>query len=179
MTKRNKLQFVCFTPNPDGGQRFRYEKDKNILLDTKTGYTLYEDKLKYPSIFNNKFTANVYTQKFNFEFEVYGHQTINNDSRYRWNNADIKGILQAFCSADDRRIILPSGIHDYMLEFKREIYELIKDRCSIDEYRHLTSEIFIYLCIQQGFSSLKAKIMGNAVDLYQKKCCKKSWEACK
>ncbi len=173
MSKKNKLQFVIFNPNPDGGQRFRYEKDKNTVLNTKTGYTLYDDKLKYPSIFNNEFNVFVYTNNFNFEFKVYGHEKINDDSRYRWNNADIKGILQTFCSADDRRIILPSGIHDYMLEYKREIYSQIKDQCNIDEYRRLTSEIFIYLCIQQGFSSVKAKLMGNAVDFYQKNCCKK------
>lgn len=176
--KRNKIQGIIFSPNPDGGHRFRYQKDKKIILNTKNGYTLWDDKLKYPSIFNNVFKTYIYTEKFNFCFKVFGHQVINNDSRYRWNNADIKGILQAFCSADDRRIILPSGIHDYMLEFKKEIYELVQKDCSIEEYRRLTSDIFIYLCIEQGFGKLKARMMGNIVDFWQKHHEKRKWAEC-
>lgn len=175
MRQKNKLQFVKFTPKPQGGYRFRYENDKNIILDTKTGYSLYDDKLKYPSIFDNTFIVKVITEKFNFNFTVYGHENIKGDKRYRWNNADILGILKIFCSPDDRRIILPSGIHDYMLEMKAEIYKKIKDKCTISEYRRLTSDIFIFLCIQQGFSKTKAKIMGNLVDCFQKHFQKKKW----
>lgn len=173
--QKNKLQKVTFKPKAQGGYRFKYEEDKQIVLNSKTGYTLYDDKLEYPSIFENTFTVAVYTDKFNFEFIVEGKENINGDTRYRWNNADIRSILKVFCSPDDRRIVLPSGIHDYMLENKFAIYETIKDKCTMQEYRRLTSEIFIYLCQQQGFSTVKAKIMGNLVDYFQKNWQKKKW----
>lgn len=176
----NKLLSVDFEPFPKGGQRFKKEGDKNIILDTKTGYSLYDDKALYPSIFENVFVVKVTTLYFYFEFKVCGKRIYaNKDLRYRWNNADIVGILKMFCSPDDRRIILPSGIHDYMLEFKKNIYSKISDICTPDEYRRITSEIFIYLCIQQGFSPLKAKIMGNLVDCFQKHFQKKKWNVLK
>jgi len=172
---KNKFQGILFEPKPQGGYRFKYEEDKKIILNSKTGYTLYDDKLDYPSIFENIFKVKVFTTNFDFSFKVEGKENINGDTRYRWNNADIRSILKLFCSPDDRRIVLPSGIHDYMLENKFEIYETIKDKCTMQEYRRLTSEIFIYLCTQQGFSTIKAKMMGNLVDYFQKNWQKKKW----
>lgn len=179
MTK-NKIISVDFKPFPKVGQRLKKKGDDKIILDTKTGYSLYEDKSLYPSIFENVFVVEVNTTDFYFEFKVFGRQQYaNNDQRYRWNNADIVGLLKMFCSPDDRRIILPSGIHDYMLEFKEFVYDKISDVCTPDEYRRITSEIFIYLCTQQGFSPLKAKIMGNLVDCFQKHFQKKKWNVLK
>lgn len=172
---KNSVLEVKFSPNPDGGYRFRYEKDKCIVLDTKNGYTLYDDKMKYPSIFNNIFRVMVSTEKFDFTFDLKGRKNITGDLRYRWNNADIAGLLKFMCSPDDRRIILPSGIHDYMLEEKQYIYNRIKNKCTVEEYRRLTSDIFIFLCIEQGFSKTKANTMGNLVDFFQKNMCKDSW----
>lgn len=174
---KNRLIDVIFYPFPKIGQRVKCEEDKDIILCSKTGYTLYDDKLNFPSIFENVFNVQVITADFTFTFEVKGKSKILNDSRYRWNNADILGILKCFCSPDDRRIILPSGIHDYMLEFKEEIYSKIKHCCGVDEFRRLTSDIFVHLCKEQGFSSCKASLMGNLVDLFQKYFQKRKWRA--
>ncbi len=174
--KKNNLYNVIFEPFPKIGQRIKKEKDKNVILCPKTGYTLYDDKSNYPSIFENVFYVLVVTGKFKFTFEVKNKNKITNDPRYRWNNADICGVLKCFCSPDDRRIILPSGIHDYMLEYKEEIYAKIKHCCTPEEFRELTSKIFIRLCKEQGFSACKAGIMGNLVDFYQKYFQKKKWQ---
>ncbi len=171
------LTNIIFQPFPRIGQRIKQESDKDIILCSKTGYSLFDDKNNYPSIFENVFNVLVVTSDFKFSFEVKGKNKIVKDQRYRWNNADICGILKCFCSPDDRRIILPSGIHDYMLEFKKEIYAKIKHCCTPAQFRELSSEIFIVLCKQQGFSSCKAEIMGNLVDFYQKHFQKKKWEA--
>ncbi len=174
---KNKLIDVIFQPFPQVGQRIKKDEDKNIILDSKSGYTLYDDKENFPSIFENIFNVLVITEKYRFIFEVKGHNKIANDPRYRWNNADIKGVLKYFCSPDDRRIILPSGIHDYMLEFKAEIYAKIKYVCTPDEFRRLTSDIFIMLCEEQGFSKMKSKLMGNLVDCFQKYFQKRKWRS--
>ena len=170
------LTEVIFHPFPKIGQRIKQPADKFITLCSKTGYTLYDDKNNYPSIFENIFNVLVVTRDFKFSFEVRGKNKIAGDYRYRWNNADICGVLKCFCSPDDRRIILPSGIHDYMLEFKKEIYAKVKHCLSPQQFRALTSEIFIVLCKQQGFSSFKAGIMGNLVDFYQKYFQRRKWE---
>lgn len=171
-----KLKQIIFEPYPMIGQRVKRPEDKEIILDSKLGYTLWDDKTEYPSIFENVFNMHVVLEDFVFTVEVKGQNAILKDKRYRWNNADIRGILKMFCSPDDRRIILCSGIHDYMLEFKQDIYRKIKSKYTPEEYRRLTSDIFIYLCESQGFTKFKAKLMGNLVDCFQKHFQKKKWQ---
>lgn len=171
--KKDRVKEITFNPQPDGGYRFITEDDKNLIIDTKTGKTLKDDKLEYPSEFKNSFCITVETNNISFEFEI--------EANYRWNNADIYGIIQviARCAKDDRKIILPSGIHDYMLEYKNDIYNIILEKYENytgEEYRWLTSEIFRYLCITQGFSKIKATLMANIVDCFQKYFQKKKWK---
>ena len=84
-------------------------------------------------------------------FPVYG--------KFRWNNADIIGPIQiiALCGKDDRRVILGSGIHDYLLEYKQYIYKMFlqqDETLTIDErntcYDADTSPHAHFLCKRCG-----------------------------
>ena len=173
---RRKVKSILFAPLPKIGQRIKTEKDKKVILDTKSGYSLYDDKENFPSIFENVFKMSVILDDFAFTIEIKDKNILKDDYRYRWNNADIRGVLKMFCSPDDHKIILPSGIHDFILENKVDVYKKIKSKVTPEEYRRLTSDIFIYLCISQGFSPCKAKIMGNLVDCFQKHFQRRKWQ---
>ena len=86
--------------------------------------------------------------------------------------------LIALCSKDDRRIILASGIHDYLLEYKYELYKQwsAQDDLSIEEFRWVTSDTFRWICEQQGMRHSKATVMANVMDCFQKYIEKKKWE---
>jgi hypothetical protein len=101
---KTKVKNIRYTPFPVARPRFIKDGDDKIILDSKTEYTLADDKMLYPSIFDKSFTLKVTTENLLFSFSV--------PERYRWNHADIIGVIQilALCSKDDRRVILASGI---------------------------------------------------------------------
>lgn len=167
-----KIKRIEYMPLPLIRKRIIEDKDYKIVLDTKTNYTLAEDKETYPSIFDNHVMIHVVTTSFDFVFDI--------EERYRWNHADILGIIQiiALCSKDDRRVILASGIHDYILEMKNKVFKAVKDvfkDLTVAQYRKLTSNIFEYVLVSQGMSKLQAKMMANVVDWFQKNFQKTKW----
>lgn len=171
--KKETVLAVAFSPIPlDRNRSIDPLKDFDIVLDYKKPWTLADDKKEYPSIFDNEFVVGIRTNKRTLIFRVY--------ERYRWNNADIWGILQviAWCSKDDRRVILGSGIHDFMLEYKQELFEkfLLQDpTLTIEDYRWISSDTFKWNINMQGMGPIKSKLMSNLVDFFQKHFQKKKW----
>ena len=97
--KRETVIGVAFSPSPVPRHRVIEPNDKKIILNTKTRYSLADDKKDFPSIFDNEFVFGIRTTQRTLIGRIY--------KRYRWNNADIIGVIQliALCSKDDRRII--------------------------------------------------------------------------
>ena len=173
-SKKEIVLAVAFSPEPQGRHRvIDPTKDYKIILDYKTGYSLADDKKQYPSIFDNEFVFGIKTTKRTLIGRIY--------ERYRWNNADIVGVVQiiALCSKDDRRVILGSGLHDFLLEYKEELFnDFIKTNpdLTIDSFRWITSDTFRYVINSQGMGPIKSKIMSNVVDCFQKHFQKKKWD---
>lgn len=179
---KSGLKKVSFSVKPQINDRVIYEGDDQIMLSTKgNGYSLKKDKLKFPSIFGNIFDVIITFEKDGVEHSIpltVKEQIafINGDERFRWNNADIFGPLKLFCSPDDRRIILASGIHDFLLEYRSVNYESFKETgLTVKEFIKLTSDVFMYLCIQGGFTNIKATTMSNVVDFFQLRLQKRKW----
>ena len=178
---KSGLKKVSFSGRPQILSRIVYEGDEHIMLSTKgNGYSLKEDKIKFPSIFENVFDVILTFEKDGVEYSrsltVQEQIPMNGDVRFRWNNADIFGLLKFFCSPDDRRIILASGIHDFLLEFREDNYRVFEDTgLTVKEFIRMTSDAFIYLCIQGGFTKIKATTMGNLVDLFQLRFQRRKW----
>lgn len=178
---KSNLKKVSFSVRPQILSRTVYEGDDKIMLCTKgNGYSLKEDKIAFPSIFSDIFDVLITFEKDGVEYvrslTVREQIPLNNDHRFRWNNADIVGILKMFCSPDDRRIILASGIHDFLLEYREQNYLVFKEcGLSVKEFIRLTSDVFIYLCIQGGFTKMKATLMGNLVDIFQLHFQRRKW----
>ena len=173
--KKEVILDIRYHNSPVYRNRKINDGDKDVVLYSKTGYTLYDDKRKYPSIFDNEFIVAVKTNKRQFFFPIY--------SRYRWNNADIIGPVQilAACGKDDRRIILASGLHDFMIEYNQLVFNLIKknETCydmKVADYRWITSEVLRFVMETQGMSHFQASVMSNTVDFFQKYCNKKKWK---
>lgn len=171
--KRETVLAVAFSPEPkDRHRNIDPIKDHKVILDYKTGYSLADDKKTFPSIFDNEFVFGIKTNKRILIGRIY--------RRYRWNNADIIGVIQiiALCSKDDRRVILGSGLHDFLLEYKYDLYNtFVKEDPSltIEEFRWITSDAFRWVINSQGMGPLKSKLMSNILDCFQKHFQKKKW----
>ena len=171
--KKETVLAVSYSPEPLPIKRnIDPLKDYDVVLDYKKPWTLADDKSEYPSQFRNEFVVGIKTNLRTFIFRVYAY--------YRWNNADIWGVLQiiALCSKDDRRVILGSGLHDFLLEHKQELFEEFYNQdpiLTVDEYRWITSDTFRWVINSQGMGPLKSKMMANLVDNFQKNFQKKKW----
>lgn len=174
--KKETVLGVEYAPSPKYGTRYVTEEDEHTIIDSKTNYTVADDKQRYPSIFEKEFMVGIKTNVRKLYFPVYG--------KFRWNNADIIGPIQiiALCGKDDRRVILGSGIHDYLLEYKQYIYKMFlqqDETLTIDEFRWITSDTFRFIIESQGMGHKHAVIMANAVDYFQKHFQKKKWNILK
>lgn len=172
LPKRETIIAVAFSPLPIPRHRIVEDEDKKVILDYKTHYSLADDKKEFPSIFDNEFVFGIKTTKRVLMGRVY--------RRYRWNNADIVGVIQilALCSRDDRRVVLASGIHDFLLEYREEMYKQWSEqsKLSIKEFRWITSDTFRWICEQQGLNPVQATVMSNIMDCFQKHWQKKKWD---
>ena len=167
---RETVIAVAFSPLPIPRHRIVEAEDKRMILDYKTGYSLADDKKEFPSIFDNEFLFGIKTTERVLIGRVY--------KRYKWNNADIIGVIQilALCSKDDRRVVLASGIHDFLLEYRYELYKQWGEDLSIEEFRWITSDTFRWIMQSQGMGPLKSRFMSNVMDCFQKHCQKRKWD---
>lgn len=164
--KKETILDIVYFDEPQYRSRKINDGDEDVVIDYKTYYSLRDDKRKYPSIFDNEFVIAIKTNLRCFYFPVY--------KRYRWNNADILGVIQiiAMCSKDDRRVLLASGMHDFMLDYAQLCLNTIRqckdcESMSVNEYIWLTSRIFEFNTASQGMSKLQSKIMSSAVQIFQ------------
>ena len=81
---------------------------------------------------------------------------------YRWNGSNIpRGLWAIIGSMENSQFLNASMIHDFLLDTKER-------KALINYNRELSSDIFYGMLIGSGVKKVKARIMRNAVDLYQK-----------
>lgn len=161
---KNKLLSVAFEPRPNTIIRdIDNENDSAVVINNKK---------KYPFELLNGLDVLIETEKFNFSFTI--------PEGYVWNGADIPKTLFLFGQSKDNNYLHASMVHDYMLEFKEDIYNDILNRSiSIKEYRRLTSLIFRQILKDEKTNVIKANVMAWCVDVFQGTFNKKQWECLK
>ena len=161
---KNKLLGVEFDPRP-----------KTIIRDIDKDFdsvVIVNNKKKYPFELLNDVDVLIQTSDFNFSFKI--------PEAYVWNGADIPKCLFIFGQSKDNNYLHASMVHDYMLEFKEEIFnDILKREISVKEYRRLTSLIFRQILKDEDTNVIKANIMAWTVDMFQAAFNKKNWECLK
>lgn len=167
---KEKVLYIEFDNTPETRDRRIESKDKTIAVVDKNGnaITLEEDKKLYPFKLDNTVNCTIRTSFRTIEF------TIPKD--YRWNGADIPKFLWFFVGSQfNPEFKIPSMIHDYMLEFKEDIYKELID-ISVPEYRRLTSLAFRQALKDEGVRTIKSNIMSGAVQGFQSILKRKEWK---
>lgn len=148
---KNKVREVSLDPSPH--VHIRVIDDEDTLL-TK------HEKADKPFKLLNDVSLRVNTDEYFFGVTI--------PRGYTWNGADIPAPCWWFGSSKDNEFLIPSLVHDYLLEYKTDIFERYSFLFETpEEYRRITSLVFRELCKQAGISTLKANIAGFCVDIYQ------------
>lgn len=148
---KNKVREVSLDPNPH--VHIRVIDDEDTLL-TK------HEKADKPFKLLNDVSLRVNTDDYFFVLTI--------PKGYTWNGADVPASLWWFGSSKDNEFLIPSMVHDYLLEYKTDIFNRYSFLFEMpEEYRRITSLVFRELCKQSGISTLKANIAGFCVDIYQ------------
>ncbi len=108
---------------------------------------------KYPFICRRKLEVIIIDKKINksYNFAI--------PKSYCWNGSDIPRIFWRLVgSKSEPQYLIGSCLHDFMLE----------NKFIIDYNRRLTSLVFRGCLLEAGVSKLKANIMSEAVDLFQR-----------
>ena len=110
------------------------------------------EKKKYPFKLHNDVPVTVITNKRIFGFTI--------PKKYIWNGADIPSYLMRIIgSKTDNAFLTASMVHDYMLENKKYIHDIVLNKCiSIKEYRRLTSLVFREILKTSGVNVFKANV---------------------
>lgn len=170
---REKVLSVCIVPEePDVKVRLACQKDKELVITGKDGVrrTMWEDKMLYPFELEGAVTALIETNRRSFSVIV--------PSAYVWNGADIPAIAEPFFgSKQEPSFMIPSMVHDYMLEDKFRIFRenFEPHGYSMADYRRITSLVLRQLFKNYGTRTVKSNIGTFLVDLFQATCNKKSW----
>lgn len=158
---KEKVLYIQFDNEPETRDRRVYEKDKKITVTDKKGnvISLEQDKRLYPFKIDNTVKCTIQTNYRTIEFTI--------PADYRWNGADIPKILWFFVGSQyNPEFKIPSMIHDYMLEFKEDIYNELLD-ITVPEYRRLTSLAFRQALKDEGVRTVKSNIMAGVVQGFQ------------
>lgn len=126
-----------------------------------------KSKCRYPFELTSKTTFTVTTTRREFYFTI--------PKGYCWNGADIPPFIWWVGASKDNEFLLPSLVHDYLLEFKTYIYNNNFKDTSVMEYKRITSLIFRQLLKESGTSDIKANLMSFAVDAFQSTLNRGSW----
>ena len=127
-----------------------------------------KDKKKYPFRLQEEVEVRIKTTVREFSFKIY--------ESYKWNGADIPRFLWWLGSSRDNDYAVASMVHDYMLQYKKEIFsEILEETMFVYEYRRLTSLIFREILKKHKMNVIKANIEAWFVDLFQAFFNKKSW----
>lgn len=148
---KNKVREVSLDPSPH--VHIRVIDDEDTLL-TK------HEKADKPFLLLTDTSLRVNTDEYFFGVTI--------PEGYTWNGADIPAPCWWFGSSKDNEFLIPSLVHDYLLEHKTDIFNRYSFLFEApEEYRRITSLVFRELCKQSGISTLKANIAGFCVDVYQ------------
>lgn len=110
---------------------------------------------RYPFINKTPLQVMIYDNK---KFKQYNFTIPKN---YCWNGSDVPRFFwRIIGSKSEPQYLISSCLHDYLLE----------NKSIIDYNRRLTSLVFKCCLIEAGVSKLKANIMAESVDLYQRFC---------
>ena len=111
---------------------------------------------KYPFINKTAFKVTLFDHKNSKKYEF----TV--PKCYCWNGSDIPRIFWRIVSSrHEPQYLIASCLHDFILE----------NKSIIDNNRRLSSKVFRAVLIGSGVGAVKANIMMEAVDLFQR-CCK-------
>ena len=156
---KEKVIDVIAEPTPKVRIRVIAEDDSELEKKSKS---------KYPFKLDNNVDFTVVTNKRTFTFRIH--------KGYNWNGADIPSCVWVVGSSKDNAFLVPSMVHDYILQFKTYIFkEVLHNVLTVDEYRRLTSLIFRHLLKESGTSTIKANIMAWAVDAFQMTANRGQW----
>lgn len=158
---KEKIISVEYNPTPNVIVRTISEGDSSLQK---------KSKVRYPYELLNNVEITVKTNKRDFSFKIY--------RGYVWDGATIPKIFWSIVgSSTSNDFLIPSLVHDYLLEFKPYIaHTILQYKLSGKEYMDLTTNIFEDLLLGQGVSKAKARIMSSLVGLYQSTICKSSWD---
>lgn len=120
-----------------------------------------DNKRKYPFEIFNTIKVTIKTTEREFSFDI--------PKGYTWNGSDIpKFFWRIIGSRTSNDFLMSSLLHDYVLDMRTYIMsKCIKEPITISEYRRLTTLIFREKLKLQGVNTIKANIMGGAVDMFQ------------
>ena len=148
---KNKVRDVIINPLPHVHIR---------VIDDNDSILIKNEKANKPFKLLNDITIKVVTDNYVFFIKIPGG--------YTWNGTDIPAPRWWFGTSKNNRFLISSMVHDYLLEFKKEIYEKNHSLFETpEEYRRITSLVFRKVCKQSGVSTIKANIAGFCVNVYQ------------
>lgn len=161
--------YIKFDKEPMARDRRVSEMDKFVVTTDKKGnvITLEEDKKLYPFKIDNTVRCTIQTNFRTISFLI--------PQDYRWNGADIPRILWLFVGSQfNPEFKVPSLIHDFMLEYKEQIYGTLED-ITVPQYRRLTSLAFRQCLKDEGVRTVKSNIMSGLVQCFQATLNRKEW----
>lgn len=172
---KEKILSVRIVPEePDVRVRFCCTKDKELVITGKDGIrrTMWEDKLKYPFELEGGAIVIIETSRRSFRVDI--------PDIYVWNGADIPAICEPFFGAkQEPAFMIPSMVHDYMLEYKFRIFDkyFSVDDDTMADYRRITSLVLRHLFKAYGTKTIKSNIGTFFVDFFQATLNRKQWKA--
>ena len=168
---KEQVLYITFDKTPETRDRRIYLKDYSIATKDKKGniITLAEDKKLYPFKLDNTVNVTIQTDRRIIKFKI--------PAESRWNGADIPKILWFFVGSQyNPEFKVPSMLHDYMLEFKSEIFSTLEDDVSVADYRRLTSLSFRQALKNEDVKTVKSNIMSGCVQLFQATLNRGEWK---
>ena len=172
LSRREKVLYAKFNQPVDVSDRYIYIGDDEQIVPDKEGnlITLAEHKKLYPYYLKHDVEVEIATTVRTIKFTI--------KKGYVWNGADIPRILWVgIGSQHNPEFKRASLVHDYMLEFKWELYvPPLSNEITIAEYRRLTSLAFRQFCKNDGVPTVKANIMSGAVQFFQAVFNRKEWK---
>lgn len=172
LSRREKVLYAKFNTPVDVSDRYIFVGDDKQTVPDKKGnlITLAEHKKLYPYYLKHDVEVEIATTVRTIKFTI--------KKGYVWNGADIPRILWvSIGSQHNPEFKRASLVHDYMLEFKWELYvPPLSNEITIAEYRRLTSLGFRQFCKNDGVPTVKANVMSWFVQVFQTTVNRREWK---
>lgn len=150
--KKPNIISIEYEPTPKVKIRTIGDNDTDFQKKSKT---------RYPFELRNKVTIIIKTDTEDFSFDIL--------KGFVWDGATIPKVVWSLVgSATENDFLIPSLVHDYILESKNYImHNTLHCKYNLKEYIEITSDIFYNLLLIQGVNKNKARIMSWFVNTYQ------------